>query len=79
MTERSYTLKELDAMRAGIWRQHKTTAPYVYINSAGWASDEHQRRRDAWENKMEELLRTALMANVDPAEFAEPTNETPKP
>lgn len=54
MTERAYTLKEIDLIRSRIYRNHlKIRTPF------------HQKELDAL---VEEQTRTALLAGVDPHE-----------
>ena len=61
MTERRYTLKEIGAMRVKI-RKHVIKS-YTEDDDWGGYSDQEVNA------EAEEMLRTYLMAGVDPAEF----------
>jgi len=79
MPERRYTLSELDRMRAGI----RNRAPYPscisYSCGGGGGiatlTPESRAAIAEYERQVEDQLRTALVAGIDPSEFPELKSE----
>ena len=74
MDARSYTIHEIDRMRAGI--SGRVDYPSLsYRCAAGGGvmtlTTESQAALTAHEERVERQLRTAMMAGVDPSEFPE--------
>lgn len=73
MTQRTYTLAEIDRMRAGIQQRNMPTKPgMTIICPVGGTSYEEPHSvaaNQAWMRRCEDELRTAMIGGVDPAEF----------
>jgi len=67
MSERRYTISEIDKMRNGIACRFESRPILCSFNGA--ISKGSQERVDAFWRTVEDQLRTALVAGVDPAEF----------
>lgn len=65
MTERRYTLAEIDAMRAGLY--HRVSNPFLEMDCYN-SRDEKEWLRNT-DERIERELRTAMLGGVDPAEF----------
>ena len=81
MTQRRYTLDEIDALRGEIRNRNMTSYPPVsYIGSVGVPMQVTEQSRiaiDAWERMCEDQLRTAMAGGAEPPlAHGEKTNET---
>jgi hypothetical protein len=67
MSDRRYTLKEIDAMREFFLERSRPDFSHYGVGPEG-PEPAYIRAADAWRGAAEEELRTAMQAGVDPAE-----------
>lgn len=75
MTDRAYTVAEIDRMRAALWMRFGYHGPIVAWSSSGDPEVRNKLNRDPYDRDVEDKLRTYMLAGVDPSDLETPAGE----